>query len=72
MSITTHNYRFYYSKHYLDEKKSIPFDIAKIIMEDTKNYPGLIVYLAEKSCRSYANEQIKPVGEIAKNDKWFI
>ena len=40
-------------------------------MEDSKNYPKSIVCEAEQSCRLFANENVKPVGEIANNEKWF-
>ena len=40
-------------------------------MGDCKNYPKIITILAEKSCRIKANEHLKPVGEVANNEKWF-
>jgi hypothetical protein len=49
----------------------IPYEIAKMIMLECKNYPKFIAVLAEKSCRLYANSHVKPIGEIAKNEKWF-
>jgi len=49
----------------------IPFQIAKRIMADCKKFPKVIAVLAERSCKINANEQLKPVGEVAEKDKWF-
>lgn len=54
-----------------NESVRIPFDIAKEIMCQSKNYPRIISYIAEKSCRSHANQEIMAVGEIAKRNDWF-
>lgn len=54
-----------------NENIVIPVDIAKSIMEAPKSYPRIIASIAEKSCRLYANENVKIVGEIADNDRWF-
>jgi len=40
-------------------------------MKDCKNLPSLIASAAERTCRMYANTKLKPIGEIAKTDKWF-
>jgi hypothetical protein len=50
----------------------IPYDIAKKIMEECKEFPKFISYLAEKSCKIYALKNVRTVGEIAKNEKWFV
>lgn len=65
------NYKSYrrYSNQYKD--LSIPFNIAKKIMIECKEYPNSIVNLAERACRNYASEVAIPVGEIAANEKWF-
>jgi len=52
-------------------QRKIPIEIAKTIMEDSKNYPKLIAYMAEESCRLFANENTNPVGQIANNANWF-
>lgn len=62
---------YYYSRFHGNESIKIPYEIAKTIMKNCKDYPSIISSLAEKSCRLYANKNLKPVGEIAKNDKWF-
>ena len=49
----------------------IPFQIAKRIMADCKKFPKVIAVLAESSCKINANEQLKPVGEVAEMEKWF-
>ena len=56
-----------------DDKEHIiiPIDIATNIMKSSKFYPRIIVSLAEKSCRLYANENVKIVGRIANDEKWF-
>lgn len=50
---------------------TIPYNIAKGIMVNCKEYPNIIVNLAEKACRNYAGEHVVPVGEIVEQDKWF-
>jgi hypothetical protein len=40
-------------------------------MADSKSYPRSIASMAEKSCRLYANENVKIVGQIANEKKWF-
>ena len=69
-NIYQYDERLYY-RHRMIEPIKIPFEIAKTIMQDCKDYPRIISSLAEKSCRLYASEHLKPVGEIAKNEKWF-
>lgn len=54
-----------------DNNIKIPIDIAKNIMNDSKSYPIVIASIAEKSCRLYANKNVKAVGKIAKEKKWF-
>lgn len=60
-----------YYRHRFDELIEMPYEIAKTIMEECKEYPIIISSLAEKTCRLYANEKLKAVGEIAKKEKWF-
>jgi len=50
----------------------IPYPIAKEIVINSKDYPQVIVAIAEKSCRMQANSLLKPIGEIAKIDNWFV
>jgi hypothetical protein len=64
-------YHRYVRLHNDDNSVNIPIDIAKNIMEDSKSYPRIIALIAEKSCRLYANENVKIVGEIAIANKWF-
>jgi hypothetical protein len=40
-------------------------------MINCKDYPKLISSMAEKTCRQYSNEHLKPIGEIALEEKWF-
>lgn len=49
----------------------IPLQIAKRVMSHCKEYPRIIAFFAEKSCKINAYEYAKPVGEIAKEEKWF-
>ena len=70
-TITKDDEPYYYRRQYFHRSKRIPILIAKTIMEDSRNYPKVITYMAEMSCRLFANENIKPVGEIANNEKWF-
>lgn len=68
------NYTYMYHRYLrLDdsERTLIPIDIATSIMKSSKFYPRIIVSLAEKSCRLYANENVRIVGQIANDEKWF-
>lgn len=49
----------------------LSYDEAKMIMKDCKNYPNLIVTMAENVCRIKAYKNVKAVGKIAKSEKWF-
>jgi hypothetical protein len=60
---------FHGTGHVLPE---IPYEVAKKIMTDCKEYPRIIASLAENVCRNHANENTKPIGEIAKDDCWFL
>src|SRR3989339_20204 len=62
--------RRYYS-YRMSEPINLPYGIAQTIMKECKEYPIVISSLAEKTCRLYANEKFKAVGETAKNEKWF-
>lgn len=61
----------YYSSYYLENVTPMPLDLARKIMESSILYPRLIVSLAEKSCRQFANKNVKAVGRIAEVEKWF-
>ena len=61
----------YYFRNNSDDSIEIPFEIAQKIMKNRIAYPRIICSFAEKSCRLYANEHLKPIGEIAKVEKWF-
>ncbi len=63
--------RFHYNNHFRNEIKELPIDIANEIMTESKNYPRVIASYAERSCRLYANKNVKAVGQIAMNEKWF-
>lgn len=69
-NIYQYDERHYYGLH-TNKPIKIPYEIAKKIMEDCKDYPKIISSLAEKYCRSYANEHLTPVGETAEKEKWF-
>lgn len=62
-------YHFYY--HHLNDMKELPIEIANTIMSESKKYPRVIASYAERSCRIFANKNIKIVGQIAKNENWF-
>jgi hypothetical protein len=67
-----YGYTFYiYGDNHRRHSNKIPIEIAKKIMIDCKEYPILISSLAEKSCKINAYSEIRPVGEIAKQEKWF-
>ncbi|HYE11608.1 MAG TPA: hypothetical protein VEF53_15700, partial [Patescibacteria group bacterium] len=64
--------RFYYfASHQSNNSVKIPYETAKKIMIECKKFPKVIAIFAEKSCRIRALEQTKPVGEIARKEKWF-
>jgi len=66
--------RYYYMRRHYYAKESIdvfPVEMARKIMEECKKYPRLISSLAEKSCRLYAHKELRPVGNIAQEEKWF-
>jgi hypothetical protein len=65
--IAYHYFRFNNDKEFV----VMPIDIAKNIMKTPKSYPRLIASIAEKSCRLYANEHVKIVGQVANEKKWF-
>jgi hypothetical protein len=62
---------YYFYNHHINESKELPIEIANKIMMESKKYPRIIASFAEKSCRIYANKNIKPVGQIAMNENWF-
>jgi len=61
----------YFHRYRLNSHVEIPYDIAQSIMSECSDYPKIISSSAERSCRLYAIQQTKPVGEIAKNERWF-
>lgn len=61
----------YFHKYRHSNYIEIPYEIAKSIMDNCSDYPKIISSSAERSCRLYAIQQTKPVGEIAKNENWF-
>ena len=63
--------RLYYRRHRFAEKTKMPYKIAVAIMKEYKEYPIIISSVAEKTCRRYANEKFKAVGETAKIENWF-
>ncbi len=73
MKLNGFNDNYYYRHIYHpDNPNLLSYDIAKQIMKDCKNLPRYIVSLAETTCRKYANKSVKPVGEIAKKNEWFV
>jgi hypothetical protein len=64
------SYRFY--NHRLNEVQELPIKIANTIMTESKKYPRVIASFAERSCRIFANKNIKAVGQIAKDENWFL
>ena len=52
--------------------KQPSYEISKAIMDQSKSLPIFIVSLAEAVCRKHANKSVKPVGEIAAKNKWFV
>jgi hypothetical protein len=62
-----HYFRFNNDKEFV----VMPIDIARNIMKTPKSYPRLIASIAEKLCRLYANENVKIVGQVANEKKWF-
>lgn len=63
------SYRFY--NRNLNDGKELPIEIANTIMAESKKYPRVIASFAERSCRIFANKNIRAVGQIAKNENWF-
>jgi hypothetical protein len=61
----------YYHYRYLYRETSIPYDLAKKIMINPKDFPSKIVTSAERSCRLFAGENVVPVGKVAIEEKWF-
>jgi len=69
------DYEYSYNRfirHYDEHDfNNIPIDIAKTIMKTPLSYPRIIASMAEKKCRLFANENVKIVGKIACENKWF-
>jgi len=67
---------FYEERHYYSLNQNnptkMPYEIAKQIMSECKDYPRIISSLAEKTCRVNANKNLKLIGEIAHAEKWFV
>jgi len=53
------------------EHINIPLETARSIMDNSRDYPRIIAAIAERSCKSDALKRTIPVGEIAKNNRWF-
>lgn len=62
---------YIYHRHYRNFVEHIPISIASKIMSDSKSYPRIIASIAERSCRIFANQNTKAVGQIANENKWF-
>lgn len=60
-----------FARELRNESMQIPINIAKFIMENAREYPRKVASVAEKSCRLYANKNIRAVGEVAQEEKWF-
>jgi hypothetical protein len=61
-----------YIRHHVDNSViGMPIDIAKEIMGEPTAYPRIIASIAEKSCRLYADKNVKIVGKIAIDNNWF-
>jgi len=61
----------YYVRERHELPNSIPFEIAKKIMQNSNDYPPVITHLAERSCRLFANKKILAVKKIAEKEEWF-
>jgi len=64
-------YNQFIRQYHRNDFNNIPINIAKDIMRDPLSYPRIIASIAEKKCRLFANENVKIVGEIASESKWF-
>jgi hypothetical protein len=63
----------YYLRHYRNNHPvTLPYEIAKHIMDDCKNFPTYLVSLAEYACRVHASKVLIPVGKIAVDEQWFV
>lgn len=69
--INTENITYIYFRAANKNNIKIPINIAKNIMNESKLYPRIIASMAEKTCRLHANKNIKAVGKIAEDKKWF-
>lgn len=61
----------YASRNIVRHLDGIPGDIAKEIVTNAQAYPSFLVAAAEKICRGYIAEKIRPVSKIAEEEGWF-
>jgi hypothetical protein len=62
---------FYFNRIYHTDSINLSIEMAKEIMLRPKAYPRIIASFAEQRCRSFANENAKPVGKISEDNSWF-
>ena len=53
------------------EKISLPTEAAEQIASHPDHYPSFLVALAESICKSAVASRVIPVGQVAKDEKWF-
>ena len=63
------DFRFLY--RYPVSKKTIPIELAELIMQNCKKYPKILTNSAENTCRFIANKNAIAIGKIAIDDNWF-
>lgn len=61
----------YASANIVRHLDALPADIAKEIAINAQSYPSFLVAAAEKKCRAFTAEKIRPVSKIAEEDGWF-
>jgi hypothetical protein len=49
----------------------LPNDIAMKIMESPDRYAGLLVRLADETCRREVAKRVVPVNQVAERERWF-
>lgn len=54
-----------------NQRSPLPTEVAKVIAREPHLYPSALVALAETMCKEVVAATIKPVAEIARQEKWF-
>lgn len=64
--------RMFYGIEYLEFGETrLDLDLSREVMEECKDYPLSIAFLAEQTCSRHASKNIVPVGKTAADDLWF-